>query len=131
MQPPLSRCATWRRSRLDTGASYIYHEATQRYIPIKFSVRGRDLGSTVAEAQDSASCDNINLPTGYRLVWAGEFEGFAAGGAKASRQIVVPVSLLLILMLLYGLFNSLRDSLLALAGIPFAIRRRRPDGPAA
>jgi heavy metal efflux system protein len=103
---------------LDTGASYIYHEKSSRYIPIKFSVRGRDLGGTVAEAQDRIA-KNIKLPTGYRIIWAGEFEDLEL--AKARLEVVVPISLIMILVLLYGLFNSLRDSLLALAGIPFAI----------
>jgi cobalt-zinc-cadmium resistance protein CzcA len=103
---------------LDTGASYIYHEATQRFIPIKFSVRGRDLGGTVAEAQQRIR-QNVKLPTGYRLVWAGEFEDLQV--AQKRLAIIVPVSLVLILMLLYGLFNSVRDAFLALAGIPFAI----------
>ncbi len=102
---------------LDTGASYIYHERNERFIPIKFSVRGRDLGSTVAEAQQRIA-RNVKLPTGYRIVWAGEFEELQQ--AKARLEIIVPISLLMILVLLYGLFNSLRDSLLALAGIPFA-----------
>jgi heavy metal efflux system protein len=103
---------------LDTGASYIYHEATKRYLPIKFSVRGRDLGSTVAEAQERIA-QNVKLPVGYRLEWSGEFEDLQQ--AKKRLEIVVPVALILILTLLYSLFNSLRDSLLALAGIPFAI----------
>jgi cobalt-zinc-cadmium resistance protein CzcA len=103
---------------LDSGASYIYHETTQRYIPIKFSVRGRDLGSTVAEAQERIK-KNIHLPTGYRIVWAGEFQDLET--AKARLALFVPASLALILILLYSLFNSVRDSLLALAGIPFAV----------
>ncbi len=103
---------------LDTGASYIYHESGERYIPIKFSVRGRDLGSTVAEAQQRIA-QNVKLPSGYRVEWAGEFDELQQ--AKARLAIVVPLSLLLILVLLYGLFNSLRDSLIVLAGIPFAV----------
>ena len=103
---------------LETGASYIYHERNQRYIPIKFSVRGRDLGSTVAEAQQRIA-DNVKLPTGYRVDWAGEFEELQQ--AKERLQVIVPISLVLILVLLYGLFNSFRDSLMALAGIPFAV----------
>jgi cobalt-zinc-cadmium resistance protein CzcA len=103
---------------LDTGASYIYHETIQRLIPIKFSVRGRDLGSTVAEAQERIK-RNIKLPTGYRMIWAGEFEDLQLAQKRLS--VVVPLSLVLILALLYGLFNSLRDSLLTLSGIPFAI----------
>jgi heavy metal efflux system protein len=102
---------------LDTGASYIYHERNERFIPIKFSVRGRDLGSTVAAAQNRIA-QNVKLPVGYRIIWAGEFEELQQ--AKARLAVIVPISLLMILVLLYGLFNSLRDSLLALAGIPFA-----------
>jgi len=102
---------------LDTGASYIYHERNERYIPIKFSVRGRDLGGTVAQAQQRIAA-NLELPSGYRIEWAGEFEELQQ--AKDRLAIIVPLSLLLILVLLYGLFNSLRDSLMALAGIPFA-----------
>jgi len=103
---------------LDTGASFIYRERSQRYIPIKFSVRGRDLGGTVAEAQERVA-KAVRLPPGYRLVWSGEFDSLQA--AKQRLMIVVPITLLLIMVLLYGLFNSLRDSLLSLAGIPFAI----------
>ena len=103
---------------LDTGASFIYRERSQRYIPIKFSVRGRDLGGTVAEAQERVG-KAIKLPNGYQLVWAGEFDSLQA--AKQRLLIVVPITLLLILVLLFGLFNSLRDSLLSVAGIPFAI----------
>jgi heavy metal efflux system protein len=102
---------------LDTGASYIYHERNERFIPIKFSVRGRDLGGTVAEAQERIA-KNVKVPTGYRITWAGEFEELQQ--AKARLAIIVPISLLMILVLLYGLFNSLRDSLMALAGIPFS-----------
>ncbi|MBV8091362.1 MAG: efflux RND transporter permease subunit [Alphaproteobacteria bacterium] len=112
---PLRELAT---ITLDTGASYIYHEGSERYIPIKFSVRGRDLGSTIAEAQARVGKD-VKLPPGYRVVWAGEFEELQA--AQKRLQIIVPISLALIMVLLYGLFNSLRDSLVVLAGIPFAI----------
>jgi len=103
---------------LETGASYIYHERNQRYIPIKFSVRGRDLGSTVAEAQQRIA-DNVKLPTGYRVDWAGEFEELQQ--AKERLTVIVPISLVMILVLLYGLFNSFRDSFMALAGIPFSV----------
>jgi cobalt-zinc-cadmium resistance protein CzcA len=103
---------------LDSGASFIYHETTQRFIPIKFSVRGRDLGSTVAEAQ-ARIAKNVRLPIGYRILWAGEFQDLQT--AKSRMALFVPMSLALILILLYSLFNSLRDSVLALAGIPFSI----------
>src|SRR5271166_1358235 len=107
---PLSELA---EVSFDTGASYIYHERNQRFIPIKFSVRGRDLGGTVADAQARIE-KNVKLPTGYRIEWAGEFEELQQ--AKARLAVIVPISLVLILLLLYGLFNSLRDSLMALAG---------------
>ncbi|MGP8119407.1 MAG: efflux RND transporter permease subunit [Xanthobacteraceae bacterium] len=103
---------------VDTGASFIYRDRSQRYIPVKFSVRGRDLGGTVAEAQERVA-KAVHLPNGYQILWAGEFEDLQ--NAKARLMIVVPITLLLIMVLLYGLFNTLRDSLLAVAGIPFAI----------
>ena len=112
---PLSELAT---ITLDNGASWIYHESTQRFIPIKFSVRGRDLGGTVAEAQARIE-KNVKLPSGYRLLWAGEFGDLQE--AQKRLAIIVPVSLVLILGLLYTLFNSLRLCLLTLAGIPFAV----------
>jgi heavy metal efflux system protein len=103
---------------LDTGASFIYRERSQRYIPIKFSVRGRDLGGTVAEAQERVG-KAVKLPNGYQILWSGEFDDLQ--NAKQRLMVVVPITLLLILVLLYGLFNSLRDSLLAVAGIPFSV----------
>jgi heavy metal efflux system protein len=112
---PLSELAT---ITLDTGASYIYHERNQRYIPVKFSVRDRDLGGAVAEAQRRIA-ENVKLPNGYRIEWAGEFQELRE--AKERLAVIVPISLVLIMALLYGLFNSLRDSLLALVGIPFSI----------
>ncbi len=112
---PLSELAA---ISVDTGASFIYRESSERYIPIKFSIRGRDLGSTVAEAQERVAA-NIKLPTGYRILWSGEFDNLQQ--ATERLMIIIPVTFLLILVLLYGLFNTLRDSLVAVAGIPFAV----------
>jgi cobalt-zinc-cadmium resistance protein CzcA len=112
---PLSELAT---ITLDTGASWIYHESNERFIPVKFSVRERDLGSTVGEAQKRIA-ENIRLPIGYRLVWAGEFGQLQA--AKARFAVIVPITFVLILGLLYTLFNRIRESLLALSGIPFVM----------
>ncbi|MGC2600195.1 MAG: CusA/CzcA family heavy metal efflux RND transporter [Rhodomicrobium sp.] len=103
---------------LDTGASYIFHERNERFIPIKFSVRGRDLGGAVAEAKQKIA-DSVTLPSGYRMEWAGEFEELEQ--AQRRLEIAVPLSIVLILGLLYGLFNSIRESLLVLTGIPFAV----------
>ncbi|HEY6271954.1 MAG TPA: efflux RND transporter permease subunit [Terriglobales bacterium] len=112
---PLSELAT---ITLDTGAAWIYHESVQRFIPVKFSVRGRDLGGTVEEAQQRIA-RNVKLPSGYRLIWAGEFGDLQA--ARRRLEIIVPISFILIFGALYSLFNNLRDCLLALAGIPFAV----------
>src|SRR5215471_17578244 len=76
------------------------------------------IARAVAEAQQRIAA-NVKLPTGYRVAWAGEFEELQQ--AKNRLEIIVPISLVMILALLYGLFNSLRDSLMALAGIPFAV----------
>jgi heavy metal efflux system protein len=104
--------------RLETGAAYIYRENNQRFVPLKYSVRGRDLGSTVAEAQQRIG-DRVKLPEGYKLDWTGEFGALVE--AQKRLAIIVPLSLLLIFMLLYSLFTSARVSLLALSGIPFAV----------
>jgi cobalt-zinc-cadmium resistance protein CzcA len=103
---------------LDTGASYIFRERNQRFVPIKFSVRGRDLAGAVADAQDRIS-RNVKLPPGYRIDWAGEFESLQQ--AKKRLAVILPITFVLILVLLYGLFNSFRNSLLALLGLPFAV----------
>lgn len=81
-------------------------------------MRDRDLGGAVEEAKQRIA-ENVQLPPGYRLLWAGEFEELEA--AQKRLEWIVPLSLVLILVLLYGLFNSVRDSLLALTGIPFAV----------
>jgi cobalt-zinc-cadmium resistance protein CzcA len=112
---PLSNFAS---IKLDTGASYIFRERNQRFVPIKFSVRGRDLAGAVEEAQERIS-RNVKLPTGYRIDWAGEFEWLQQ--AKKRLAIILPITFIFIMVLLYGLFNSFRHSLLALLGLPFAI----------
>src|SRR5712672_900960 len=104
--------------RLMTGAAYIYRENNQRFVPLKYSVRDRDLGSTVAEAQRRIA-EKVPMPPGYRVEWTGEFGALIE--AQKRLAVIVPLSLLLIGMLLYSLFNSVRDSLLALSGIPFAV----------
>jgi cobalt-zinc-cadmium resistance protein CzcA len=104
--------------KLESGAAYIYRENNQRFVPIKYSVRGRDLGSTVAEAQERVT-QKVSTPEGYSVEWTGEFGALVE--AKKRLSFIVPLSLLLILMLLYSLFNSVRDSFLALSGIPFAV----------
>lgn len=115
IQVPLSEVAD---VKLTSGASFIYREHQERYIPIKFSVRGRDLGGAVDEAR-TRIMRNVHLPPGYHLEWAGELDNLK--NAVARLEVVVPVSLLLILLLLYANFGSIRDSLLAFSAIPMAI----------
>ncbi|MFW2852100.1 efflux RND transporter permease subunit [Sphingomonas sp. TX0543] len=115
VQVPLSEVAT---IRLTSGASFIYREHQERYVPIKFSVRGRDLGSTVDEVK-ARIARHVVLPPGYHLEWAGELGNLA--NAVARLQIVVPISLLLIIVLLFANFGSIRDTLLAFSVIPMAL----------
>ncbi len=104
--------------KMDNGASWIYHESGERFIPIKFSVRGRDLGSAVSEAQRLIK-KKMKLPSGYHIVWAGEFGELQAANKRLA--IIVPITLVIILGMLYVMFNSWMESLLALSGMPFAI----------
>lgn len=102
---------------LDTGASYIYHESNQRFIPVKFSVRDRDLASAILEAQSRIE-KLIKLEPGYRIAWAGEYQWLQQ--AKQRLTLIIPITLVLIFIMLYVLFNSWWDSSMALLGIPFA-----------
>ncbi|HEY6442017.1 MAG TPA: CusA/CzcA family heavy metal efflux RND transporter [Candidatus Acidoferrales bacterium] len=101
---------------LHEGAFMIYREAGRRYIPIKFSVRGRDLSSTVQDVQ-ARIARSIHLPEGYHLEWAGEYDSLK----KEQRRLafIIPISLVIILALLFTAFNSLRHALLVLAMLPF------------
>ncbi len=104
--------------RLVSGAAFIYREQQQRYVPIKFSVRGRDLGGAVLEAQRAVE-SSVQMPGGYRLEWVGEFGNLQ--DAVARLGVAVPLSLALIVLLLYLNFSSLRDALLAASVIPMAL----------
>jgi cobalt-zinc-cadmium resistance protein CzcA len=115
IQVPLSEVAS---IKLTSGAAYIYREQQERYIPIKFSVRGRDVGSAVLEAQKKVA-DQVVVPSGSRLVWVGEVENLQE--AVKSLMVLVPTSIGMILLLLYGLYGSLRDTLLAASVIPMAV----------
>lgn len=115
MQVPLTEVAN---VELVSGAAYIYREQQQRYLPIKFSVRDRDLGSAIAEAQKKIA-RQVPLPAGSRLEWVGEFGNLQ--DAIARLRIVVPITLGLIALLLWINFGSLSDTLLAMSVIPMAI----------
>lgn len=115
VQIPLSDVA---QVNLVSGAAFIYREAQTRYIPIKFSVRGRDLGGAVLEAQDKIA-RQVKLPSGYRMEWLGEFGQLTE--ALARLKTVVPITIGLILVLLYMQFGSIRDTLLAGSVMPMAM----------
>ncbi|CAN5256489.1 CusA/CzcA family heavy metal efflux RND transporter [soil metagenome] len=115
VQVPLSEVA---KVSLTSGASFIYREHQERYVPIKFSVRGRDLGGAIGEAQ-SRIAQNVVMPAGYHLEWAGELANLTNAINRLS--VVVPISLVLILVLLYANFMSMIDTLLAFSVIPMAI----------
>jgi len=114
LQVPLSELA---KIQIDSGAAYIYREQQQRYLPIKFSVRDRDLGSAIQEAQRKVA-EEVALPAGSRLEWVGEFGNLQ--DAIGRLQIVVPISLALIALLLWVNFGSVPDMLLAMSVIPMA-----------
>jgi heavy metal efflux system protein len=110
---PLGQVA---RVELKAGAFMIYRENGERYIPIKFSVRGRDLASTMKDVQARLPA-SIHLPPGYHYEWAGEYESLRKEQRRLA--VVIPISLLIILGLLYTLFNSWRDAVIVLAALPF------------
>ncbi|QQO12914.1 efflux RND transporter permease subunit [Bradyrhizobium diazoefficiens] len=114
-QIPLSEVAT---ISLVSGAAYIYREQQERYLPIKFSVRERDLGSAIREAQQKIA-EQVQLPPGSRMEWVGEFGNLQDAIRRLS--IVVPISLALIGVLLWFNFGSMADTLLAMSVIPMAI----------
>ncbi|MFY7757687.1 MAG: efflux RND transporter permease subunit, partial [Flavobacterium stagni] len=101
-----------------TGAAFVYRDDLKRYIGIKFSVRDRDLGSTIAEAQAKVA-KNVKLPEGYQLGWIGEFENQVRATNRLGQ--VVPVSLILIFVLLFIMFGKIKDAALVLANVPFAL----------
>lgn len=102
----------------DNGAAFIYRDGIKRYVGIKFSIRDRDLGSTIADAQRQVD-KKINLPDGYSFGWTGQFENQQR--ATKRLQQVVPISILGIFFLLFILFGNIKDSLLVLATVPFAL----------
>lgn len=114
-QVPLSEVAT---INLVSGAAYIYREQQERYLPIKFSVRERDLGSAIQEAQQKVAAQ-VQLPPGSHIEWVGEFGNLQDAIKRLS--IVVPISLALIAVLLWFNFGSVVDTLLAMSVIPMAV----------
>ena len=113
------RTGTWLRwERSSMSAFAIYREGGRRYVPIKFSVRGRDLQSTIQDLQARLQ-EQVKLPSGYEYAWAGEFESLQAELHRL--EFIVPVSLVIILGLLYVLFLFVRDALIVMAEVPFGM----------
>lgn len=112
---PLKQLAT---IATQTGAFIIYRENNERYIPIKFSVRERDLESTVTEAQMKLA-HAVKLPERYRMEWAGQYDQLKDEQARLGQ--IVPLSLVVILFLLYTTFNSIKNAFLVLVTVPFAL----------
>ena len=100
-----------------SGPAFIYREGNTRYIAVGFSVRGRDLGGTIKEAQENVR-KKVKLPASYTLEWAGDFENQQR--ALSRLAIIVPISLLLIAFLLFLNFGNLKDTMISLITIPFA-----------
>ena len=112
---PIKELATIRTL---TGPAFVYRDNNSRYIPVKFSVRGRDLGSTIAEAQAKVN-EVVKLPKNYRMTWNGEFEN----QQRASKTLanVVPLCLLAIFLILFITFGNVKDALLTILNVPFAL----------
>jgi cobalt-zinc-cadmium resistance protein CzcA len=113
-QIPLSTVAD---ISLRNGAFMIYHEGGRRYIPIKFSVRGRDLAGAIQDLQQQLS-QKVKLPSGYEYTWAGEFDSLRKEQKRLA--VIIPISVLVILLLLYIQFRSWKDAFIVICTLPFA-----------
>ena len=112
---PLKSIATITKK---TGAALIFRDENKRYAALKFSIRGRDMGSTIAEAQEKVNA-KVHLKRGYTMAWQGDFENQQR--AQKRLQTVVPISLILIFLLLLSMFGNLKDAGLVFLNVPFAI----------
>ena len=101
-----------------TGLRQISREDSRRFVSVQCNVRGRDVGRFVEQARDAIS-QKVNLPAGYSLAWGGQFELREAANKRL--MVIVPITLFLILLMLYGLFNSFRNVLLIMLNIPLAL----------
>jgi len=103
---------------MSTGRAAITRENGSRYIGVRMNVRGRDLGSFVAEAQEKVAA-RVQIPPGYELTWGGEFENQQR--AMARLRIVIPLALVITFLLLFSAFNSVFDATLIMVNVPFAL----------
>ncbi len=100
------------------GPNQISRENGKRRVVVTANVRGRDIGSFVAEAQQKLE-QQIKVPSGYWVTWGGTFEQLQSASKRL--QIVVPIALLLVFILLFAMFNNIKDGLLVFSGVPFAL----------
>ncbi|GGI16995.1 efflux RND transporter permease subunit [Oxalicibacterium faecigallinarum] len=112
---PLSELATLE---VKPGPNQVSREDGKRRIVVSANVRGRDLGSFVSDAEQAIN-EQVKVPTGYWTAWGGQFENLLSAAKRL--QIVVPISLALVFMLLFVMFNNMKDGLLVFTGIPFAL----------
>jgi heavy metal efflux system protein len=110
-QIPLNQVATLS---IANGASFIYREDNHRYIGIQFSVQGRDLASAVEEARQKVA-EQVKLPPGYRAVWGGDYKEYTA--SRAQLRVVLPITLVLIFMLLFALYDNFKFPLITVVGV--------------
>ena len=101
-----------------TGPSLIFRDENRRYSAVKFSIRGRDMGSAIAEAQDKVD-KNVKLQKGYEMLWAGDFENQQRATKRLTQ--VVPISILIIFLILFIMFGDIKDAGMVLMNVPFAI----------
>jgi len=107
--------------RVDNGASFIYREGNTRYIGIQFSVEGRDLASAIGQARDEVA-RQVKLPAGYRFDWGGEYKDYLA--ARSQMMFILPITLIVILMILFALYGNLKFPLI----IVFSVLVTAPVG---
>jgi cobalt-zinc-cadmium resistance protein CzcA len=100
--------------KLANGASFIYRQDNSRFIGVQYSVEGRDLASAVQEAQKKVAAA-VPLPAGYRIVWGGEYEEYTA--SRAQLQLILPVTLALIFVILFALYNNFKFPFITVAGV--------------
>ncbi|MEP7347453.1 MAG: efflux RND transporter permease subunit, partial [Gemmatimonadaceae bacterium] len=110
-QVPLREVATLEESK---GASFIYRQNNSRYIGVQYAVEGRDLAGAVEDAQAEVNA-RVKLPTGYRVVWGGEYEEYTA--SRSQLQFVLPITIALILLLLFSLYHNFTFPLITVAGV--------------
>jgi heavy metal efflux system protein len=119
LSPSGERVSLAQLTKMETtdGAEEIYREGESRYIAIKYSVRGRDLGSTVEQAIKTVH-DDVKLPTGYHLDWAGEYKSKQRADARLA--IVTPITILIIFLILYTMFRSFKWATLIMLNVLLA-----------